>query len=418
MLIFQRWKHDRDCWFKVDFSTWTIWKPFLTTARYCINNVCYLQTWFPLRSWPSNRCSLLLPSVKYSPKCTLLTFSQMEYERKQQGGLDIRRPVLYLEGQVRLDLDCSLPQQSPPPLVKVSMSMRRYIYFCLNCHEAKKKGCKKWNSISFLLFIGPACIPVVLSSTWSLIGRDKVRTRTRTTSRSQRFLTPCVFSAFEHCVWEWRGKLRCGFPVKETFSILIGHTDWPRCLPADHFWAMTDVTVLKMTTFIFNRAWQEKWKWKQRDSNTALRLKHRSGTHRSPGFSTLSYTGVFHNLEQKCHMNPHDETQANVYATQCAWRYGYKKLPVLFFWFSDAEQTVQIKDRRLLRAADSPAADVFVSFEWHVWILKEIKFCSCFYRNKKRAGRCSDLKWIRPRFSHNMQEKKETTRDWVKRFKA
>ena len=86
--------------------------------------------------------------------------------------------------------------------------------------------------------------------------------------------------------------LRCGFPVKETFSILIGHTDWLAVCPKITFGAMTNVTVLKMTTFIFNWAWQEKWKWKHKNSSPVLNLKHRS-VHKSSGFSTLSYRG-FH----------------------------------------------------------------------------------------------------------------------------
>lgn len=118
--------------------------------------------------------------------------------------------------------------------------------------------------------------------------------------------------------------LRCGFPVKETFSILIGHTRLARCLLVDHFWAMTNVTVLKMTTFIFNRAWQEKWKWKHRNSGPALKLKHRS-VHKSTRFSTLSYRGFHGALSHtaaKCNTHPHNDRQTNVCAIQCAWRYG------------------------------------------------------------------------------------------------
>lgn len=83
------------------------------------------------------------------------------------------------------------------------------------------------------------------------------------------------------------------------------------CLPVDHFWALTNVTVLQMTTFIFNRAWHEKWKWKHRNSSPALKLKHRS-VHKSPGFSTPSYRGFHGALSHtaaKCNMYPHNETQ-------------------------------------------------------------------------------------------------------------
>lgn len=49
-----------------------------------------------------------------------------------------------------------------------------------------------------------------------------------------------------------------------------------------------------------------------------------------------------------------------------------KKNPhtVLFFWSSDPEQIVQIKDRRLLRAADCLAAVASVGFrhKLHVWM--------------------------------------------------
>lgn len=178
---------------------------------------------------------------------------------------------------------------------------------------------------------------------------------------------PEIFSTFEHCVWS------CVVPqVWFSSQGNIFHSNrshWlPRCLPVDYFWAMTNVTVMKMTTFIFNRVWQEKWKWKHRNSSPVLQLKH-SSAHKLPGFSTLSYKG-FHaalsHTARKCNRCPHNETlMCMPYSVPGGMA---KELPVLFFWFSKEEQTLQFKDINYM-------------FE-----CKEIKFCSYFYQNKKWTG--------------------------------
>ena len=118
-----------------------------------------------------------------------------------------------------------------------------------------------------LLFTLPACVPAVTSSTWSLIRRDKVVTWTEVTFYSQHFIAPYIFSAFEHCCLRVAWHLRCGFSSHGNI-FHSNRSHWlARCLHVDHFWPVTNVTVLKMTTFIFNRAWQVKWKWKHRNSS-------------------------------------------------------------------------------------------------------------------------------------------------------
>lgn len=123
-----------------------------------------------------------------------------------------------------------------------------------------KKVVKVWmfslnkQSQFHLLFIVPVYIPVVISTVvtnqiWQM------------TFYSEHFLTPyTVCSQLFNIVFESGVVLQVWFSSHGNI-FHSNRSHWlARFLPVDHFWAMTNVTVLKMTTFIFNRAWQEKWK--------------------------------------------------------------------------------------------------------------------------------------------------------------
>ena len=142
------------------------------------------------------------------------------------------------------------------------------------------------------------------------------------------FFPPDTPWAFEHGVWLWH--LRCGFPVRGTFSILIGHTDWlARCLPTDHFWATTNVTVLKVTTLTFNRARWGKW-WEKKRNN---QKKKNAPNRKSPGLFLLPNRSFHAALSQ---MQYASTQWTKMWAVQRAWRGGWNTLHVLVvFWFKD-----------------------------------------------------------------------------------
>lgn len=90
------------------------------------------------------------------------------------------------------------------------------------------------NRISFTclqscLFSCGYVLNAATNRTWQSSNRAKI------TFNSQTFSYTLYFLSFE-TLWD----LRCGFPPKETFSILIGHTDWNAVCPGITFgqWQM------------------------------------------------------------------------------------------------------------------------------------------------------------------------------------
>lgn len=140
---------------------------------------------------------------------------------------------------------------------------------------------------------------------------------------------------------------------------------------------MTNVTVLKMTTFIFKRAWQEKWKWKQRNLSPVLELKHKSSW-----FSTLSYTEVFM-AKQNAICILTEKHKLTCMPCSAPWGSAQKKTQSCFFGSVLQSKQHKLKTDVLLGAADSLAAVVFVSFshKLHVWMQRNQIHSSIKTRN-------------------------------------
>lgn len=166
-------------------------------------------------------------SGKYGPKCSLLTFYQRQCERAAwwSGMLDSLLCLWKVRLQSTLTTSVHLSKQS---------WAKQCIYFCLHCGKAKveKKGHEEpWlNSISFLYPQHCDCL-------------DKVKIKT------------LLYFILFFCMW--RGASGVVFLSTASHRRI-------RCLLVDHFLAMTNVTLLKTTTNIVDRAWQQRWRLKHK----------------------------------------------------------------------------------------------------------------------------------------------------------
>lgn len=118
-------------------------------------------------------------------------------------------------------------------------------------------------------------------SSGKLIDMRKILTLTKITFYSMQlfFFLPLIYFQLLNVLYEGDVVTQVWFSSQGNF-FHSNRSHWLTCcLPVDHFRALTNVTVLKTTTFIFNRAWQEELKWKNRPP----KLKARS-----PGYLMLS----------------------------------------------------------------------------------------------------------------------------------